>query len=109
MLPGLDPTPSPLRGSLDIGDGYRLLRATDTVARLLPASEAVALHSFCGCAGVFLPEDHQFKITKWARLALPVGQIAWCAWKEIYVGLSKSGREPRISRFVKVKFKFTDQ
>ena len=107
-MPGLNPTPSPPRGSLDIGDGYWLLWATDTVAHLLPASEATALHSFCGCAGVFLPDNHQFKITKWAQLALPVGQIAQCAWKEIQAALSKSGREPQISCFVKVKFKFTD-
>ena len=53
MMPGLNPTPSPPHGSLDIGDGYQLLWATDTVACLLPASEATALHSFCGCTGVF--------------------------------------------------------
>ena len=52
--------------------------------------------------GVVLPDDYAFKVIKWARLALPVGQVARSAWKEVQTGLNKSGRVPKISRCVKV-------
>lgn len=102
MIPELDPTPAPPRGSIDIGNGYRLLRAVDTSARLLPTQEAAALVRFYMTIGVVLPDDYAFKVIKWARLALPVGQVARSAWKEVQTGLNKSGRVPKISRCVKV-------
>ena len=102
MIPELDPTPAPPRGSIDIGNGYRLLCAVDTSARLLPTQEAAALVRFYMTIGVVLPDDYAFKVIKWAQLALPVGQVARSAWKEVQTGLNKSGRVPKISRCVKV-------
>ena len=102
MIPELDPTPAPPRGSIDIGNGYCLLRAVDTSAQLLPTQEAAALVRFYMTIGVVLLDDYAFKVIKWAQLAFPIGQVARSAWKEVQTGLNKSGRVPKISRRVKV-------
>ncbi|OSD00951.1 hypothetical protein PYCCODRAFT_1370050 [Trametes coccinea BRFM310] len=69
------------RGSIDLGNGYALLRASDRVARRIPPHEARALISYLVRQGVdaagWTPA-----VWKWARLYLPSGQIARTLWKE---------------------------
>jgi hypothetical protein len=76
MFPHLDP-PEVLapRYSLDVGNGYVLLRARDKRPRRAACpAEAAAMADFLG---------HQApKFFRWARLRLPNGQISRSAWKE---------------------------
>ncbi|CDO78075.1 hypothetical protein BN946_scf185020.g1 [Trametes cinnabarina] len=69
------------RGSIDLGNGYALLRASDRVARRIPPHEARALILYLVRQGVdaagWTPA-----VWKWARLYLPSGQIARTLWKE---------------------------
>lgn len=81
MIPDLKPAKGPPRGSKDLGDGYRLLRARDTAARWPPPADQDAITAFLIHANLeVLPDD--VGIRRWARLALPNGQIARCRWKE---------------------------
>lgn len=99
MIPGLENEKTPPRGSRDLGDGYMLLRATDTAARKIPDCDVAAVTVFFDSAGDPIPADIiDFKVIKWARLSLPTGQIARSAWKETQKPLEKS----RMSRNVKV-------
>ena len=98
MVPDLDPPPPPLpRGAIDLGQGYALLRAQDRYTRLMHPQEASALLRYLG--GV--PENSDSwcpKVTRWARLRLPNGQVARSRWKESIKPLGKI----RIARNVKV-------
>ena len=98
MVPDLDPPPPPLpRGAIDLGQGYALLRAQDRYTRLMHPQEASALLRYLG--GV--PENSDSwcpKVTRWARLRLPNGQVAGSRWKESIKPLGKI----RIARNVKV-------
>ena len=96
-IPDLEPEPTLPRGSFPFGDGYALLGARDNIRRPVSDCEAVAIHA----SGI--PDDLNqppgpVKVLRWARLLLPNGQVARCAWKE------KSGRERavRCARNVKV-------
>jgi len=96
-IPDLEPEPTLPRGSFPFGDGYALLRATDSMRRPVTAPEADAIH-----ASGILDDSNQpagpVSVLRWARLLLPNGQVSRCAWKE------KSGGEKnvRCSRNVKV-------
>lgn len=83
MLPGLEQDTNRLpRGSVDVGNGYTLLRARDKTARKLPMDEEqVVLAYFQSVAGTLEIDSHP-QITRWSRLRLPNGQIARSAWKE---------------------------
>ncbi|KAG1853989.1 hypothetical protein F4604DRAFT_1591365 [Suillus subluteus] len=77
VLPELNEPPKGLpTGSVDLGDGYALLRKRDRYF------QGRVLH----------------RIKKWARLLLPNGQIARSAWQETIKPLEKI----RISRNVKI-------
>jgi hypothetical protein len=82
MIPDLEPEKGPPRGSKDLGNGYRLLRARDTVARWPPAPDQDAIRTFLVQANIDDPPDSVYKVRRWARLALPNGQIARSRWKE---------------------------
>ena len=98
ILPDLDPPPPPLpRGAIDLGQGYALLRAQDRYARLMQPREAGALLLYLG--GVAENSNGWCpKVTRWARLRLPNGQVARSRWKESIKPLGKV----RIARNVKV-------
>jgi len=108
LFPFLDRTPPSLpRYSLDIGDGYVLLRAKERTGRLLSEipehslirdylEEAERIH------GNLVTEHNQphfrARIPRWARLRLPNGQTARSAWKEE----SRAFKDSRRARCVKV-------
>lgn len=96
-IPDLEPEPTLPQGSFSFGDGYALLRATDSTRRPVSVCEAEAIHA----SGI--PDDSNqppdpVSVLRWARLLLPNGQVSRCAWKE------KSGGEKavRCARNVKV-------
>ncbi|EMD38711.1 hypothetical protein CERSUDRAFT_48348 [Gelatoporia subvermispora B] len=88
------------RGSLELDQGYALLRARDRSQYMLAAREADALlkyyqdHNEPILTSTWSPNTH-----RWARVALPTGQIARSAWKENLKPLEKL----RTSRNVKAR------
>ena len=98
MIPDLDPPPPPLpRGAIDLGQGYALLHAQDRYARLMRPQEAGALLLYLGGVAEN-PNGWCPKVTQWARLRLPNGQVARSRWKKSIKPLGKV----RIARNVKV-------
>ncbi len=104
MMPDLGPPPPSLpRGAVDLGQGYVLLRAQDRYDRLMRPQEAGAfLHYLRKTAAEGSSEalDCNWcpKVTRWARLRLPNGQVARSRWKESLKPLGKL----RTARNVKV-------
>ena len=100
IIPDLQRTPPVLpRGGLDLGEGFSLLRAQDRYDRIMRPCEARALVTFFrNLHGVEIGSDC-LKITRWARLRLPNGQVARSRWKEAQKPLNKV----RMSRNVKVR------
>ncbi|CDO74927.1 hypothetical protein BN946_scf184706.g6 [Trametes cinnabarina] len=68
-------------GAVPLGNDYILLRARDRAARTVSGLEGQALTRFLATSGVNLP-GWKPAVWKWARLRLPNGQVARCAWKE---------------------------
>jgi hypothetical protein len=100
MIPDLaPPTPSFPRGAIDLGEGYVLLRAKDRYDRLMRPQEAGALLRYLGSTAVEGSSVNWCpKVTRWARLRLPNGQVARSRWKEAHKPLGKL----RTARNVKV-------
>lgn len=90
------------RGSVDLGDGYVLLRAMDTCRRVITQPEEAALKDYLSripeCDPDLLDDRWETTVVRWARLRLPNGQIARSAWKESLKPLEKV----RMARNVKV-------
>ncbi|KAL1681219.1 hypothetical protein EV122DRAFT_288242 [Schizophyllum commune] len=88
IIPDLEPVERPLpHTACDLGDGYALLHATDTIARRdTTEAEQAALQRYAGAhmldAGEVVETDWQPQVVRWARLSLPNGQIARSRWKE---------------------------
>ncbi|TFY51304.1 hypothetical protein EVG20_g11063 [Dentipellis fragilis] len=100
MIPELEQDPSKLpRGSLDLGDGFVLLRAMDTMARPVSPSQLPALQHYLQSIGFQTTQNYIPAVVRWARLRLPNGQVARSAWKESLKPLSRL----RIARNVKIR------
>ena len=103
MIPDLRPPtcPSLPRGAIDLGQGYILLRARDRYERLMRPQEAGALLRYLGSRpdSASTNADWCPKVTRWARLRLPNGQVARSLWKEALKPLGKL----RTARNVKVR------
>ena len=77
IMPELDDSNTgPPYGSVDISNGYILLRKRAKNAVIPRGDEAAAISHFLG------PEHVLPRIKKWAQLRLPNGQIACSAWRE---------------------------
>ncbi|KAF9494662.1 hypothetical protein BDN71DRAFT_1483024 [Pleurotus eryngii] len=76
-----------------LGQGYILLHATDGCSHELPPSEHMALSTYMCQKGIQGTID---QVVRWARLALPNGQIARSRWKEL-----QSKETQRVFRQVK--------
>ncbi|KAL4247499.1 hypothetical protein ABKN59_008565 [Abortiporus biennis] len=98
-FPELEPDPSPPRGSSELGDGYILLRARERTAHAVQDYEIPVFRRFFQAKGFQFSGSVVPKVTRWARLHLPNGQIARSAWKEYLKPLSNI----RMSRMVKVQ------
>ncbi|KAJ3917339.1 hypothetical protein F5877DRAFT_91280 [Lentinula edodes] len=91
MCPELDPKsiPHQPRGSLDMGNGYLLLRPRKRWPSVLLSPEIDAFEK----AGLFI--NH---IRKWGQLCLPNGQVA----RSLYNESNKTRADIRVTRNVKV-------
>ena len=103
MIPDLRRPTCPFlpRGAIDLGQGYILLRAQDRYERLMRPQEAGALLRYLGSqqgGSSSMNSDWCPKVTRWARLRLPNGQVARSHWKEALKPLGKL----RTARNVKV-------
>jgi len=98
MVPDLDP-PLPLpRGSIALDNSFVLLRAIDNIPRPVRPPEAVAINRYLREAGGMEQDESEMRVTRWARLRLPNGQVARSAWKEHLKAL----KQVRMARNVKV-------
>jgi hypothetical protein len=88
------------KGSLDLGDGFMLLRAKQRYPTLCTRPESNSIRAYMN--GVQSdPNDiasAPLKITRWARIRLPTGQVARSAWKENL----KPSEKLRMARCIKV-------
>ena len=96
ILPELNGPPKALPlSAIDLHDGYVLRHKRDKYSALPdpPISQAIST--------LLPPGQDMPRITKWARLQLPNGQIAHSLWRESL----KDVNQLRIARNVKVNFK----
>jgi hypothetical protein len=96
-IPDLEPEPALPRGSFSFGDGYVLLRATDSTRRPVSNREAEVIRTST-IIDDSIPPTGPISVLRWARLLLPNGQVSRCAWKE----KSKEEKAVRRARNVKV-------
>ncbi|KAI0682956.1 hypothetical protein C8T65DRAFT_595700 [Cerioporus squamosus] len=108
-----DPDPVLPSASIDLGDGYALLRARDRVERGVTEAEEQAVRAFLSQQFGFDNPTWTPIVRRWARLAIPTGQVARSAWKE--VDREARGKQPRRSRmltgdrFAEVQYYFAFQ
>ncbi|KAG1729175.1 hypothetical protein EDD22DRAFT_146480 [Suillus occidentalis] len=96
IIPTIEPSTNALpKGSLDLGDGYILLRRRERSAHSVRPCESDAIIQYLATNHIHIATAPP--ITRWARLRLPNGQVARSAWKEN--GMSK---QPRMARNVKL-------
>ncbi|KAJ7088471.1 hypothetical protein B0H15DRAFT_939305 [Mycena belliarum] len=119
IIPDLEPDTNPLpHGSIDLGDGFVLLRAMDNCSRDVSDSEAEAIRIYIRAndfdsdsdsdTGTSPSQDYadrwRSSVIRWARVRLPNGQVARCSWKE---GKKKECRRARVVKqpeFAEVHF-----
>ncbi|KZT33841.1 hypothetical protein SISSUDRAFT_1087959 [Sistotremastrum suecicum HHB10207 ss-3] len=101
LLPDFAPPPPKIpRGAKDLGGGYVLLCAHDLTKRVPEVPECEAIKSWYRNKGATWRDDLWIKVSKWARLRLPIGQVARCSWKEN----KKRPDQVRAARNVKVLY-----
>jgi hypothetical protein len=99
ILPKLQKEDKNPAGSRDIGDGYVLLRAHDEVMRALRGGAEIAVREYMRRESGEDAANWIPRVSRWARLRLPTGQIARSAWKEKL----KTVEKVRMSRNVRVR------
>jgi len=100
MVPNLEEAPNLIpRGAQDLGGGYVLLRAKERYASHMRGPEAAALYAYYQDQGHELPDKFDPKIVRWARLRIPIGQVARSRWKESLKAID----QVRMARNVKLK------
>ena len=82
LIPGLKTGKGLPYGAIALDDGYALLRARQRKYQLIPSTEAAAVLRYFSSSRHQLPPLNELTVRKWARLQLPNGQKARCAWKE---------------------------
>ena len=96
LLPSFEKTSENPYGSIDLGDGYLLLRPTDG-PHDLSCDEQEALRVFSsGCQAS--ENVNPISIYQWGRLKLPTEQVVRSVWKE----LERCSDMARTDRNVKV-------
>jgi hypothetical protein len=98
IIPTIEPADnaSP-KGSLDVGQGYLLLRRRERTAHAVRPCEAQVILRYLSDNDIHITSAPL--VTRWARLRLPNGQVARSAWKE-----NAMSKQPRMARNVKVCF-----
>jgi hypothetical protein len=108
IIPDLEEPTSLPRNSIDLGDGYVLLRRRDTTARQVLPGEELALIAYLQSLPGFSQIHFQSPISviRWARLRLPTGQTARSLWGEKSKALEKLRMARNVKLTVNLKFKF---
>ena len=97
MWPSFRKTAENPHGSIDIGDGYLLLRPTEESLHHVTSKEEEALDAFCSSRQDSEGVDRG-SVYRWGRLKLPTDQVARSTWKE----LERCSDMARTDRNVKV-------
>ncbi|VDC01264.1 unnamed protein product [Peniophora sp. CBMAI 1063] len=84
--------------AIKLENGHTLLHATERTPRTVTGAERSAIVRYMAKAGIHKHALWDGRVERWARLLLPNGQIARCAWRETLKELHKL----RISRNVKI-------
>jgi hypothetical protein len=99
LIPTLEPEKGLPQNSVDLGNGYVLLRARDEYHQLIEGVYGEAIRDYLAEAeGVPAAEGWMPRVARWARMRLPNKQIIRSVWKE------STMPKVRISRNVKVSF-----
>jgi hypothetical protein len=70
------------RGSMALGGGYMLLRAQERMPHTYDGVIGVSITAYMATHGIDLNGMTSIRLTRWAWLQLPNGQIARSAWNE---------------------------
>ena len=94
MWPSFDKIPDDPHGSVDLGDGYLLLRLMDG-PYLFSLKEEEAFEVFCAS---FTQGVDRGSVNRWGRLKLPTDQVARSAWKELdrCSGMARTDRNVKV-------------
>ncbi|VDC06753.1 unnamed protein product [Peniophora sp. CBMAI 1063] len=84
--------------AIKLDGDYALLHATERTPHEVKPEERAAIVRYMASFGVAVHNEWDGAITRWARLRLPNGQVARCAWRETLKELHKL----RISRNIKI-------
>ena len=103
MIPNLEPIEPPPSTSLDVGDGYTLLRARDKRPKIIAGAAAAAIRAHLEQHYDIQRPNWSPRVHRWARLRIPNGQIVRTAWKEKL----KPAKEVRMSRNIKASLAVT--
>jgi hypothetical protein len=98
IIPTLVRTEKNPRGSVDLGNGYVLLRAKDKNMQTLQGAPGAVIRTYLEEATGEDLTGWNPRVSRWARLRIPNGQIARSAWKEKLKALE----HVRMSRNVRV-------
>jgi len=101
IIPALHPAKKISEKDEPLGDEYILLHAKENAKRL-PQAEEAAVRQYLTTRGCSLTAGTSFTLLKWARVQLPNGQQARCAWKEKEEEKKKKKKNYRNSRNIKV-------
>ena len=95
IYPQFDHSASLPRGAQDLGSGYTLLYARDrNVLDISDEQEKRIFTAFLLACG---KPQQKLSLIRWARLRLPNGQIARCAWKELQNKNTRNSRNIKVS------------
>ncbi|KZS94833.1 hypothetical protein SISNIDRAFT_409381 [Sistotremastrum niveocremeum HHB9708] len=90
LIPDLDPLEAKLpKGGKRLQDGYALLPKRAKKSTFANHAELTAINEYAMLQGSIYRWT-SFRIRKWARLALPSGQVARSIWKEVDLRTEKS-------------------
>ncbi|KAF8344790.1 hypothetical protein F5887DRAFT_842424, partial [Amanita rubescens] len=94
LYPEFDTKEANPRGSIELRNGYVLLRARDKKPyQISDNNELAAIQSFFTQRRMPIPDS----IVRWARLRLPTGDIVRCAWKEIENKNTRNSRNVQVN------------
>ncbi|EDR02845.1 uncharacterized protein LACBIDRAFT_307984 [Laccaria bicolor S238N-H82] len=87
IYPQLERETKSLQVAEDIGDGYKFLQAQEEYGHVITGAAGIIIKKYFEDQETAHGNDIPMnwigpKVRRWARLQLPTGEIACCAWKE---------------------------
>jgi hypothetical protein len=108
MWPSFEKVPENPHGSIDLFDGYLLLRPMDGPYHLSRMEEDT-LDVFCS-GRQDVDGDDQSSVFRWGRLKLPTEQVARSAWKELErcSDMARTDRNVKVCKFILFRDQLTN-